>query len=382
MNLSRWSLVAPLVALLVPQLAFAEPAPEAAPTTPVEPALVPAPEPRPPEELSVGKEGFFKQDLLLQFWLWNQNQNGDDQPSYRIRRAELRVRGEIVPGLVSYSLMIDPARALEFENRELDVEGQEPAPDAPGTVTAAQPSGPTTILQDFNITFSSAYADVTVGQFKIPVSYEGFNGSSKILFPERSLVSRQYGDRRDVGVKVEKKLFGDRFYYHLGVYNGSGQNRLDDDDQKDLGLRLEVYPFEGVTLGAVGYLGVGERDTANTKDRVEGDLRVEFHDALLLAEYIHAWDGPTDGERLEGAGFYVAGGYTFLKRLQPIFRFGKLDTHLHGNATRPDEVWFYEGGFNYYLRGQDVRLAAAASFFDYRSDPTRTDVTLFAQVNF
>src|SRR5690606_35089678 len=126
---------------------------------------------------------------------------------------------------------------------------------------------------------------------KIPVSYEGFNGSSKILFPERSLVSRQFGDRRDIGVKVEKKLFDDHLYYNLGVYNGSGQNRLDDDDQKDLGLRLEVYPFEGVTLAAVGYLGVGDRDTADTKDRVEGDLRVELYDALLLAEYIHAWDG-------------------------------------------------------------------------------------------
>lgn len=79
--------------------------------------------------------------------------------------------------------MIDPARALEFERRKLDVEGQLPAPEAPGSVTAAQPNGPTAILQDLNITFSSPYADVTVGQFKNPVSYEGFHSSSKLLFP-------------------------------------------------------------------------------------------------------------------------------------------------------------------------------------------------------
>ncbi len=405
MKLTRFSLVGSVVALsIAPRLAFAQPAPAAPPApAPAAPApAAPAPaapattesapppaaarEAKPAEELpkklAVGKEGFFQPAALLQFWLWNQNQSGDDELTFRVRRAELRIRGEIVPELVAYMIMIDPARALEFDNETLDVEGQEPAPDAPGSVTAAQPNGPTTILQDFNISFLSQYADVTVGQFKIPVSYEGFNGSSKILFPERALVSRQYGDRRDLGIKVEKKLFDDYFYYNVGLYNGSGQNRLDNDDQKDLGVRLEGYPYPGVTLGAVGYMGVGERDTANTKDRVEGDLRIEMFDALLLAEYIHAWDGPTDSDRLEGAGFYVAGGYTFLDRIQPIVRVGKLDTNLHGNATNPDEVWYYEGGFNYYLRGQEMRLAMTASFFDYKTDPTKTDVTLFAQVNF
>ncbi len=129
-------------------------------------------------------------------------------------------------------------------------------------------------------------------------------------------------------------------------------------------------------------MGVGERDTMNTKDRLEGDLKIEMFNALLLAEYIHAWDGPTDGERTEGAGFYIAGGYTFLERIQPIVRIGKLDTDVNGNAVSPDEVWAYEGGFNHYLRGQEMRLAMTASFFDYNTAPTKTDVTLFAQVNF
>jgi hypothetical protein len=420
MKLTRFSLVSSVVALsIAPQMAFAQPAPAAplpapapaapapaapapAAPAPAETPPPPAPEPPPtaaapeaapapdaesteelPKKLAVGKEGFFQPAALLQFWLWNQNRRGDDALTFRIRRAELRIKGEIVPELVGYMIMIDPARALEFENKDLEVEGQEPAPDAPGSVTASQPNGATTILQDFNISFLSQYADVTVGQFKIPVSYEGFNSSSKILFPERALVSRQYGDRRDIGLKVEKKLFDDYFYYNIGLYNGTGQNRLDNDDQKDVGLRLEGYPYKGVTLGAVGYMGVGERDTANTKDRIEGDLKIEMFNALLLAEYIHAWDGPTDADRLEGAGFYVAGGYTFLERIQPIVRIGKLDTNVNGNATgSSDEVWAYEGGFNYYLRGQEMRLAMTASFFDYKTEPTKTDVTLFAQVNF
>src|SRR5690606_23829189 len=101
-------------------------------------------------------------------------------------------------------------------------------------------------LQDGGISFLSEYADVTGGQFKIPISWEGYNSSSQIVFPERALVSRYFGDRRDLAIKVEKQL-NDYFYYHAGVYNGAGVNRCsDDDDQKDAALRLEAYPIEGV----------------------------------------------------------------------------------------------------------------------------------------
>jgi hypothetical protein len=278
------------------------------------------------------------------------------------------------------------AKILDFVEEDVAVDSGDPATPSPGTVTVDQPrSNFYSPLQDVFITYLSDYADVTVGQYKIQVSWEGFNSSSKVLFPERSLVSRYYGDRRDVGLKVEKKLFDDHFFYSFGFYNGAGQNRFtDNDDQKDVALRLEGYPIKGVTLGAVGYMGLNERGVSNTRDRLEGDVRVELFNALLQAEYIHGWDGPTDGERVEGHGFYVAGGYTFLDRIQPIVRVGYLDQNIDIDAQGGDQVLHYEGGLNYYLRGQEARLALTAGFFDDKleGEPTRTDVTLFTQVSF
>jgi hypothetical protein len=67
----------------------------------------------------------------------------------------------------------------------------------------------------------------------------------------------------------------------FAAMNGEGQNRLDTNDQKDLALRLEAYPIEGLTLAGVGYTAVGERELANTKDRIEGDLRLEKAGVLL-----------------------------------------------------------------------------------------------------
>src|SRR4030095_1488424 len=105
--------------------------------------------------------------------------------------------------------------------------GTTPVPHPPG-----DPAGPATIFQDYFITFMTDYADISLGQFKIPVSYEGFNSSSKILFPERPLGSRAYGNKRDIGLRVEKKL-GEYFGYALEDVNGAGQNKLDDDIAKD-----------------------------------------------------------------------------------------------------------------------------------------------------
>lgn len=65
-----------------------------------------------------------------------------------------------------------------------------------------------------------------------------------------------------------------------------------------------------------------------------------------------------------------------------VVRVGKLDSDVNGNATNPDEVWAYEGGINYYLREHELRLGLAASLFDYKSSPTKTDVIASAQVSF
>jgi phosphate-selective porin len=215
------------------------------------------------------------------------------------------------------------------------------------------PPADTSILQDFYITLMTDVADVSFGQYKIPVSYEGMNSSSKTLFPERAPVSRAFGDRRDIGVKVEKQF--EYVGYVLGLFNGQGLNQVDTNNQKDLALRIEGYPMKGIMIGAVGYVALGQRAQPGTKDRVEGDLKIEFENALLQAEYIHGWDGPR-GTRVEGHGAYGALGYTFAEKYQPLVRVGFLDPNVDGTDTT---LTHYELGFNYYLLKQELKFSAA-----------------------
>jgi hypothetical protein len=389
----------PAPAVVVPA---PEPAPPAPPLAP--PAPIAAPEPAPTKDvqntptpasdrLVVSKTGFFQPSANIQLWLFGSHQNDDWTTTIRVRRAELRIKGEIVPKTFGYFVMIDPARALEAQNKSLTVTGQDPAPTKAGVVTALQPNGATSILQDVGVTWINDYADISIGQFKIPLSLEGSGSASKLYFPERALISRKYGDMRDFGVKAEKK-FG-KFGYTLGIYNGLGQNKLDgaDHDQKDVALRLEAYPVEGLTLAAVGYTSIFDRANAGTKDRFEGDLKLDTSNFLLQAEYIHGWDtvgaaGATS--RIEGQGFYVLAGYTFFDKLQPVVRIGSVDPEVgkdeHGStAIDPnDEMTAYEFGANYYFKSHDAKLQLAGGFFDpeQRIQKTRFDLTLAAQLAF
>ena len=355
-------------------------APEPAPVPPPAPALDEKPAPVGPDKLAIGKslQGIFQPSLLLQFWgYYSHNPNitvGDKNLStFRIRRSEIRVKGDIIPGLLSYNVMFDPAKAFAFGPKDLPVAGQMPAPDAAGHVTAQQPSyTDPSILQDYFITFKSDYADVSLGQFKIPVSYEGFNGASKIIFPERALVARRYGDKRELGIKVEKKI-GDYFFYSLGVFNGSGVNTTDNDNEKDVALRLEAYPIKGLTLAGVGYRTFGERD-GGYRSRLEADIRYEGYDFIALGEYIHAWDGPKSKE-IEGHGAYGTLGYTFLKRIQPVARFGFLNPD---KSTFGDRVRHYEGGINYYLQALEARATLAVSAYELQ-DKRATNGSLTPQ---
>jgi len=369
-------------------------------TTPAAaPVVTPAelPPPAAPAEtplaakLGISKDGFWQPSALLQFWVFGANQGGDTTTTLRVRRAELRVKGEVIPKFLSYNVMIDPARALENSKSTLTTSDM--------ATVSVNNQGNVTILQDYMVSFMSDYADVTVGQFKIPISYEGYNGSSKLLFPERAVVSRRFGDQRDLGIKIDKKI-GKSFYYQAAVFNGEGQNKLDTNAQKDLALRLEVYPMDGIMIGGAGYFGITHRDSSPTKDRAEVDVKVELANFLLQAEYIHGWDGaikqPTG--RSESAGFYAAVGYTIADKIQPLFRIGRFDSDvtkdLPGNpsarqngytpAAAPftDELMSYELGLNYYLKGNDAKLQAAWSKYVFPNQLNRGEFILAAQAAF
>lgn len=356
-----------------------------------------APEKFPPK-LAVGKEGdgFFQPGFLIQMWFVLNHQDlntAHDWQSYvRARRAELRAKGEIVPKLIGYNVMIDAAKLLQFSSTNVNVQNQTPPPADPSQqerVAVPQPPADTSILQDAYVLAMSEYVDVWFGQFKNLVSWEGYNPSAKVIMPERSLVSRTYGDRRDLGIKAEKKF--EHLMYALAVFGGNGPNQPDTtNNQKNVVLRAEVYPIKGTLLGGLVYYAVGDRDAPNTQDRAEADLRIDLANVLFQSEYIQAWDmNATGTDRVEGQGAYAALGYTFLDHVQPVVRVGFLNPNMH---AANDGTGVYELGVNYFVKTgeskDEMKLQLSYSLFNNAQNYQNTkgnnqnQVILNAQVAF
>jgi hypothetical protein len=338
--------------------------------------------PEPPRQLEVGGgTGFFRPGILLQGWYvadFAGTSSSEIDNMFRIRRAELIAQGEIIPDWVSYKLMIDPAKVLEFGSANIDVTPADP--DNPDEqVAVRQPVSPVSMFQDYFITLLTPYVDVSLGQFKIPVSWEAYNSTARLLFPERATVSRQFGDRRDIGLRLAKKF--DYFGYSLGIFNGSGLNNFDTNNSKDLAARLEAYPVEGLTIAGVAYLSVGDRSQAGTRDRYEGDLRFERWGFLFQSEYIYARDVDSSGTSSSGQGFYAALAYTFIDVLQPIVRVGYFDPNVDEDGTgNNDELWQIDAGLNWYILKHDMKLQVSYSRFQYDQRAANNQVIVAAQV--
>jgi hypothetical protein len=211
---------------------------------------------------------------------------------------------------------------------------------------------------------------------------EGLTSSSKLLLPERSRVTRFFGDRRDVGLQLTKKV-GDYFYYQAGLYNGNGQNTTDNDREKDAGLRLEFYPIKPLTIGLVGYSTIGERD-GNARDRLEADLRWDDGKLYVQSEFHNGWNGtPGDASRRQARGLHAQAGYTFADHYQPVARIGFLDPNVDEDTLPADSTLnFFEAGFNYMLSGYDARIGGSASYFSQKHGLDSYEVIVQGQVNF
>jgi len=293
---------------------------------------------------------------------------------FRIRRVEISGGGEIVPKFAKWRFMIDPARVRDESTVATAVNA------TGGAVPVRTYATAISTLQDAYITLQSEFMDVTIGQWKAPISWDAYNSAAKLILPDRQFVALTEGGIRDIGVRVEKVF--DKFSYLVGVVNGSGQNSFDANNQKDVTGRIEIYPVPGMTIAGAFYDSVGYRTKANTKDRWEGDFRYETGPFLIQSEFIYNRDVLLDNAPVvKSYGGYAALAYklkglgsgNWKGDLQPVVRVGYFDPNADGDvvpgatgaAALPffpgvtDERFDYEVGLNYYLRGHELKFQVA-----------------------
>lgn len=334
--------------------------------------------------LAIGKGGFLKIGLLLQGWVVTGHKGDAWDSGFRVRRAEVSAKGDLVPGWLRYGLMVDPAKVLRGEDKVVEVkDGQG---DVIGTAKVRQAPAAYTILQDFWIGLTTRYADVSVGQFKTPISWEGYNSSSALLFTERALAPRTLGDRRDLGIKVEKRF--QYVSYFVGLFNGQGPNNPDLDNAKDVAARVEVTPLPWLMVGGMAYATLRDRwSEPGIRDVFEADLRIDFKPILFQAEYLRSrlWDDKRAAV-VTAQGFYAAfAGYP-LDVLRLAVRIGLFDEDVDDADPARTAVWEGSAGIHWLPRGDAANLKLDYHVFVPTRDTAKRanehQVVLAGQVKF
>jgi len=192
------------------------------------------------------------------------------------------------------------------------------------------------------------YLKLTLGQQKVPLSYESLRTDYDIHSISRSQVVEALTSRstdvlatanqsttlpattststlksvnnngRDLGLLASggipnKNIQGTNWVdYALGVFNGAGINVSDPDRHKDIAGRAVVHPIKNLGVGGSFYSGMATYgiDKSKPKDRDRWGLEASYEDGKWIyaaAEYLQGKDSVTKkgGYYAEAEGFFI-----------------------------------------------------------------------------
>ena len=299
--------------------------------------------------------------------------------SFRLRRGELRVIGNITPRLTG-NIMFDLAKASAQQSTFT------PAPGGGGGGTVAttnnQANNP---LQEIVLAYQLRTAPRSplffdAGQFKVPIGFEGDLVSSGALQTiDRALFYREtdnvsplnitnagngggFGDRREKGVRL-RGSFGPQFDYQLAAFSGLGerQNTVNDTgDQKIPVARVVFKPtrLQGLQIGLSGSTGSNRFGGTQIDRRIVNGFVVYARDKFTFqTEYLKGKGtvNVTPETFKDVRGYYASLGYKFTPRIEGVLRYDTLkrdfQTAATGNETTETIL-----GLNYYLKGNNAKL--------------------------
>jgi len=204
------------------------------------------------------------------------------------------------------------------------------------------------------------YLKLSLGQFFIPFSQENLISNTKLETINRSQVVEALTARsndvignqngRDIGVQASGSVFpkGDfnQLDYAFGLFNGSGINKTDLNEQKDFVGRLVYHPFKEWSLGTSYYAGrytlAATPARRDDRDRIGGEFAYVKDAVSFKGEYIKGNDGST-----YRAGWYLQAGYFFIpSKFQGVFKYDTYDTDT---KVKDNEVNVYTLGGNWYF---------------------------------
>lgn len=264
------------------------------------------------------------------------------ESTFKFRRARIGVRGRLFEDW-SYYFMLETSPFI-------------------GGVGSAY-------LMDAFVTWDKYnWARLSVGSYKQPFGREVQTACNALITIDRAIVSDQLVvPQRDYGISIWGGNVNTRLNYAFAIMNGSGLNKVDNNNKKDIVGRVTYKVFDFMTIGGsfrYGYPKLNNNDDSRTT--YGGEILFDINNLHIQGEYIHdegAYDPGADtgcgseplalGEERDGA--YGMIWYDTKWNLQPVFKYEFFDQDL----DLKDVPYRYSErmtiGLNYYFN-KAVRL--------------------------
>jgi phosphate-selective porin len=273
--------------------------------------------------------------------------SNDSLDSFTIRRARLTLAGDLARN-VKIKLQVDMLKSPILLDAQVDVQFK-------------------------------PFLEFRFGQYYVPFGRENRTSTSEIETVFRAQIAEKLAPGRDIGASgrdIGAMVLGkfSIFEYMAGVFNGSGINKLDTNEQKDLSVRVGVQPMKSVSLGASIYDGryspaAGVPAVARDRTGIDGLLTLGRF--FIRAEYMHGRDDLT-----QKGGWYVQAAYDAIpKKLQAV---AKWDSYDPDRDAADDRTRILTLGFNWWLTDRTRVLANALwSFREGAATDSRTLILQF-----
>jgi hypothetical protein len=253
---------------------------------------------------------------------------------------------------------------------------------------------------------------VRMGKYKYNFSRENLEACEAPLTLDRSVMIRApFVETRDKGITLWGNLFNDVFQYRLDAMNGRSDAVSAPDSNFRYGARAHVtfldgetgYGYKGtymgkkkvITLGAAYQVenDIAYADCANKQDEVDYkawtvDLFAEypvdgvgtfiFSTAYMDYDLDDAYEGADPDAGVIGVNGEKNGGYTKVAYMLPnlplqFFVRAENWSFAEMDGVYDQEVDWYGGGVNYYVRGQNLKFTVEYSTVDFDEETSTAE---------
>ncbi len=263
--------------------------------------------------------------------------------------------------------------------------------------------------------FSNSF-NLWMGKFKYNLTRENLEACEMPLTLDRSIMIRApFVSTRDKGVAVWGNLFEDKFQYRFDVMNGRNDSASSPESNPRFSGRVHVtlldpekgYGYRGTYLGEKKVLTIGAAYQTEAAVAYAGNKEVDYSawTVDLFAEYPiedvgtftlsgayveydmdDAYKNGTPDTDVTGLNGEKNGGYVkvgYLLPNLPLQLFARAEgwSFAKLNDVYDQEVDVMGLGFNYYLRGQNLKVTVEYSTLDYDKEESVEDFeTIVGQV--